>query len=178
MPFAVVVYFDRRTEGIIRNVWKTYADRRIDPYLYQSDNRPHVKLSMYESFDVEKGRERLRLFAGGNRKFEIQFKLIGIFPLEKPVIFLGAATGREWIDIKLALNDLLGDISTGMSPQYFRLGSWTPDCQLTVGVEKDKLNDALGIAMEIPIPLAGTVTKIGVIEFHPAIRLFSFPFEE
>jgi hypothetical protein len=65
-----------------------------------------------------------------------------------------------------------------MNPQYFQLGSWTPDCQLTVGVEKSKLDDALRIAMEIPIPLAGTVTEIGVIEFHPAKRLFSFPFEE
>ncbi len=178
MPFAVVVYFDPRTEGIIHDAWKTLADQNIDPYLFRSDNRPHVKLEMYESFDAEKSRERLRQYAGSNRKTEIQFKLIGIFPLEKPVVFLGAATGREWIDMKMALNDLVGDISTGMSPQYFQLGSWTPDCQLTVGVEKGKLNDALRIAMEIPIPLAGTVTEIGVIEFHPAKRLFSFPFEE
>ncbi len=177
MPFAVVVYFDLKTEGIIRDAWKTLADRNIDPYLSRSDNRPHVKLWMYESFDVEKGRERIRKFAGSNRKTEIQFKLIGIYPLEKPVVFLGAATGREWIDLKMGLGDLLEDISTGMSPQYFQLGSWSPDCQLTVGVQKDKLIDAIRIAMGIPIPLAGTATEIGVIEFHPAKRLFSFLFE-
>ena len=37
MTFAIVIYFDWKTEEPIHNNWKVFADKNIDPYLYKSE---------------------------------------------------------------------------------------------------------------------------------------------
>jgi len=176
MPFAAVIYFDSQTEEIIRHIWKVLADKQIDLYLYRSENRPHIKLGMYETVNLEECRKRIKTIADGNRKMEIFFQNIGIFPLDEPIVYLGSAATKQLLDMQIELANRTSDVSIGMNSQYFAPGLWTPDCQLTVGIKKGKLFEAIKIAMEIPIPLKGIISEIGVIEFHPVKKLFAFPF--
>ena len=174
MPFAIVIYFDRKTEETIHNNWKAFADKNIDPYLYKSENRPHIKLGMYERVHIDKCRDRLKEFSQNNRVMNILFKNIGIFPLEKPIVYLGAASSKQILETQIEINNGMKDIAREKNGEYFIPGGWTPDCQLTVGVEKRVLAEAINIASEIPIPMRGKITEIGLIEFFPAKKLFEY----
>ncbi|HUH97768.1 MAG TPA: hypothetical protein VLZ89_10445 [Anaerolineales bacterium] len=133
---------------------------------------------MYESLDLERGGSRIKAAANGNRKMEILFKNIGIFPLAEPVVFSGAAPTRQLLDLQIEVNQRLADGPPGMNGPYFTPRSWTADCQLTAGITRERLFEAVSTAMEMPLPLTGTLDEIGLAEFHSAKRLFAFPFAQ
>jgi hypothetical protein len=177
MPFAIVVYFDPATEEIIHENWRKLAEREIDTYLYQSENRPHIKLEMFENIDLGKCKERIKEISKRTKKIDIIFKNIGILPLENPVIFLGPTTTKELLSLQYDVINATSDISQALNPEFFLPGLWTPDCQLTVRISKGKLLNAIYTAIEIPIPMNSIISEIGVLEYHPAKKLFAYSLE-
>lgn len=80
MPHAILLYFDPATQAAIRAVWKELADTQIAPYLYESPNRPHIKLAIFEGLNLPEAETRLKTLAAETPALPLDFKQVGIFP--------------------------------------------------------------------------------------------------
>jgi hypothetical protein len=175
MPHAIVVYFDTTSNTAIRNVWKELAEADVCDYLYRSENDPHIKLGMYDGLDVEKAKQRLSYLASNSEMQKIHFKNIGVYPGEKRIVFLDISATMAILELKQKVQSLFDDESQEIGANYFLAGIWKPDCFLTMSIEREKLPRAIDVTMNLPLPFDGFIEQIGVIEFHPARKLFSFP---
>jgi hypothetical protein len=173
MPYAVVAYFDTNSDQLIRDTWKALADAGVCDYLYKSENNPHIKLGIYDSLDVDIAREKLNSMAKKMKKQKIHFKNIGIYPAEKPIVFLDISATTSLLMMQQQVQSIFGSVPHDIAANYFDPGIWKPDCFLTMSIMREKLPGAISVAMELPLPFDGAIERIGLIEFHPARKLFS-----
>ena len=57
---------------------------------------------------------------------------------------------------------------------YYLPGKWMPHCTLALELEPRLISQAVDIGLQLPLPLHGEITEIGVIEFRPVKHLFAF----
>jgi len=63
MGYAIVGYFDKETDEVIRELWKILMINGIGDYLYNSENNPHIKFIMYENLDETQGIDTIKNIA-------------------------------------------------------------------------------------------------------------------
>jgi len=175
MPHAIVAYFDNTSDQVIRDTWKAMADAGVCDYLHNSENNPHIKLGMYESLDAEIASEKLIRLANETERLQIHFKNIGVYPGDKPIVFLDISATMEVLNLQQQIQSVFSSESREIGATYFDPGIWKPDCFLTMSIERKKLHQAVDVALDISLPFDGFIDQIGVIEFHPARKLFAYP---
>lgn len=175
MPHAVVAYFDSNSDRVIRDTWKALADAGVCDYLYRSENNPHIKLGMYDGLDVDTTREKLKSLAQATEKLKIHFKNIGVYPGEKPIVFLDVSATSELLDLQKNIQSIFSHEPSEIGATYFDPGIWKPDCFLTMSIERNKLHQAIDVVMDLPLPFDGYIEQLGIIEFHPARKIISYP---
>jgi 2'-5' RNA ligase len=174
MPYAVMLFFDDDLQNRIQATWKALQDTDVDRYLYQSGNRPHIKLTIFEELNLAECQARLQALAAASAPFPIHFKHFGIFPNPKATIFLGPAVTQALRAIKLETDAALVDLGKQPDYDFFQPEHWIPHCLLALELEPEQLGKGLEAAMQLPIPLQGRVTEIGVIEFFPVKHLCAY----
>lgn len=175
MGYAIVGYFDSITDKKIKTLWKGLADISVDDYLINSDNDPHIKFAMVDSIDLEIIQSKLYILSEKIKKINIHFKKYGFYPNEKPFITIDIADNIEIIQLHSEIQMILKEFGLKDTQGYFTSGIWKPDCQLTISFDKTKLAIAVNYLVETTLPFNGQLEKIGVIKYHPAEQLFSFP---
>jgi hypothetical protein len=173
MPHSIVAYFDNTSDQVIRDTWKALAEAGVCDYLYKSENNPHIKLGMYDNLDVDIAGKRLKLLAQSTEKQKIHFKNIGVYPGDKPIVFLDISATTGVLNLQQQIQSLFSGESHEIGATYFDPGIWKPDCFLTMSIEREKLHQAIDVAMGLPLPFDGFIERIGLIEFHPARQLIS-----
>ncbi len=176
MPYALVVYFDKNSDKIIKNIWKDLAEADVDDYLYKSENNPHIKLGMYDELMVGKAEEILEGLSKTTKRQKVQFKNIGIYPNEKPIVFLDISATSSVLDLQKQVQSLFRHNPHEIGSDYFDEGIWKPDCFLTMSIEPEKLQRAIDIVIRVKLPFEAFIERIGLIEFHPAQQIFSYAF--
>lgn len=173
MPFAVHLFFDTNTETIIKSAWRKLADTAIAPYMHQSANRPHFSLAIYQHLDLRECEQLLKSFAATKNRLPVSFQYFGVFPTTPAAMFLGSTVTVSLLDLHAQVHEALRSISTDPLP-YYLPGQWVPHCTLALELEPSLVTKALGIGLQMPLPLSGEITEIGVIEFRPVKHLFGF----
>ncbi len=173
MPFAVLLFFDTSTEAVIKSAWKELADTGIAPYMYQSANRPHLTLAIYQYLDLATCEQQLKSFAPKTDPLPVGFQHLGIFPTIPATVFLGATVTVSLLELHAQIHESLHPISTDSNP-YYLPGKWIPHCTVALELEPRLIAQALEIGLQISLPLHGEITEIGVIEFRPVRHLFGF----
>jgi len=174
MPFAIVGYYDKYTDEKIKLLWASMADIGVDDYLINSENNPHFKFAMYEDLNVNKAEEALSSIAKTIEKIPIQFKTYSFYPNEKPFICIDMAVTHSILDLQADIRSRCDQFGKLYDINYFDQGIWKPDCQLTIGFEKDKLKKSVEFLSNTELPIDGIIERIGVIEFHPVKQLISY----
>lgn len=175
MPHAILLYFDPATQTAIRAVWKELTDTQIAPYLYESPNRPHIKLAIFEGLELPEAETRLKALAAETPTIPLNFKQVGIFPNERPTVFLAPAPTSALLDLQTRVDGALRDIGAYPPYDFFRAGHWLPHCLLAMDLPPERLNDAVAVAARLALPMPGEAVAIGVIEFHPVKHLLTLP---
>lgn len=177
MPYAVHLFFDPYTEKIIRSAWKKLADSNISPYMSQSDNRPHFSLAIYQTIDLKACEQKLQSFASTCYQMSVSLEYLGIFPTDPAVVFLSAPISSSLIDLHAKVHELLQPISSDAA-SYYLPGNWVPHCTLAFELETKLISQALNIGLQIPLPISGIITEIGLIEFRPVKHLLNYQLKE
>lgn len=174
MPYAVVVYFDKNSDQIIRSIWKELADAELCSYLHESENNPHIKLGMYDQLNLELAEKILRKVSKTTKRQRVRFKNIGIYPNEKPIVFLDISATSSILELQKQVYSLFKSNPHKIRSNYFEEGIWKPDCFLTISIEQERLQKAMDVVMRLKLPFDGCIERIGIIEFHPARQLYSY----
>ncbi len=174
MPFAVHLFFDAKTEAIIKSAWRKLADTGIASYMYQSANRPHLSLAIYQQVNLKGCEHLLKSFAAARNPLPVDFQHFGIFSTTPAAVFLASTVTSSLLELHLQIHEILHSICTDSNP-YYLPGKWVPHCTLALDLEPRWITQALDIGLQLSLPLSGEITEIGVIEFRPVRHLFGFP---
>ena len=178
MPYAIQIFFDNRIEQVIQTIWQEQAESSIAPYLGTSGNRPHISLSLCEELDRVSCQVKLEAWAAGVKSLPVSFQQLGIFPAPGAVVFTGPVVTPELLALQREVDGLLDGCCVWPEFDYYRPGHWIPHCTLAMEFDDSQLPRALEIAGHLKLPLNGSLSGVGVIEFRPVNHLFGVPFRE
>ena len=172
--FAVVGYFDKDSDKIIKSLWQGMADIEVCDYLINSANDPHIKFAIFNELDVKSVEKSLRLLCEKTEKIKIHFKTYSFYPNDQPFLCIDIAVSFPILELHREIHNIFNENDTKDTRNFFEQGIWKPDCQLTRAFEKIKLINAIKYLAETKLPFDGFLERIGLIEFHPAKQLFAY----
>lgn len=172
MPYAIVGYFDQQSSRLIRDYWKKLAEANVCDYLHRSANSPHIKLGMFDELDVDACRLSLQALSERTPAQKIHFKNIGLYPNEQPIVFLDIAVSTALLALQREIAEVFTGVPKKVASVYFDPGIWKPDCFLTMAIDRSKVSSALDVLLGLPLPFDGRLEAIGLLEFHPAKKIF------
>jgi len=174
MGYAIVGYFDKETDENIRGLWKDLMIKDVDDYLYNSKNNPHIKFVMYENLEETQVIDIIRDIAQRTKSIDIVFKSYSFYPNEQPFLNIDMAVGMELLRLQSEIREKCDTFSKLLPVDFFDMGIWKPDCQLTREIDESKLIEAVNCLYESKLPIKGKLEKIGLIKFHPAEQIVNF----
>ena len=174
MGYAIVGYFDKETDEVIRELWKFLMMNGIDDYLYNSKNNPHIKFIMYENFDEAQGIDAIKSIANQTNQIDVMFKSYSFYPNEQPFFNIDMAVSMELLRLQAEIREKCDKFSELLPIDFFDMGIWKPDCQLTREIDKTQLLNAVNYLYKRKLPIKGKLERIGLIKFHPAKQIVHF----
>ena len=173
MSFALVMYFDQRSEVPIREIWQQIADANLTSTLPDSGVRPHMTLSVFDEIQCLSCEEELKTFANETKLLSLEASHIGIFTYPQPVVFLAPTPTLELIAFhRRIIHSIILDVASTRA--MYHPGSWVPHCTLALDFEIELLSDIAKISTDLPLPFKLRATQVGVVEFQPIKPLFDF----
>jgi len=174
--YAVVGYFDEKSDKIIKSLWQGMADANVCDYLINSANNPHIKFAMFDEIDQTFTEKNLNTLAKRTRKQYVHFKTYSFYPNNEPFICIDIAVSMPILQLQKEIQTEFNINATKGKRGFFEQGIWKPDCQLTLAFDRSKLYDAVDYLSKTQLPFDGMIERIGLIEFHPAKQLYSYEF--
>ena len=174
MPYAIQLFFDNRIEQAIQSIWHEQAESNIAPYLGTSGNRPHISLALCEELDRVACQARLENWATGVKPLPVSFQALGFFPAPGVTVFAAPVVTAELLALQRKVDGLLDGCCVWPEFDYYRPGYWIPHCTLAMEFDDSQLPRALEITSHLKLPLNGSISGVGVIEFRPVKHLFGF----
>lgn len=174
MGYAVVGYFDKETDEKIRGLWQDLMIKSVDDYLYHSENNPHIKFAMYENLAEINIVDEIRNIAKQTKSIDVVFKSYSFYPNEQPFFNIDMAVSMELLRLQAEIREKCDKFSELLPIDFFDMGIWKPDCQLTREIDKTKLLSAVNCLYERKLPIKGKLERIGLIKFHPAKQIVHF----
>ncbi|MDE7431365.1 MAG: hypothetical protein K2N34_05575 [Lachnospiraceae bacterium] len=174
MGYAIVGYFDKETDEKIRGLWQDLMINGVDDYLYNSENNPHIKFAMYEDFEEINIADEIRNIAKQTKSIDVVFKSYSFYPNEQPFLNIDMAVSMELLRLQAEIREKCDKFSKLLPIDFFDIGIWKPDCQLTREIDQTKLMNAVNCLYERKLPIKGKLERIGLIKFHPAKQIVNF----
>lgn len=174
MGYAIVGYFDKKSDERIKNLWGGMAKIGVDNYLINSNNNPHFKFMMYEDLDLINAENSLEQIAEKQIELPIQFKSYSFYPNNKPFINIDIAVTEEILELQKTIRNQCDRYAKPFDVDFFDSGIWKPDCQLTIEFEKQKLSKGIEYLANTQLPFKGNICRLGIIEFHPAKQIVAY----
>jgi len=167
MPdYAVIVYFDHKSEVTIHKIQSEVS--RVTGNTYLSDNRilPHITLSLFSNESYQVILEDLASFAPELRDISISLSSIGIFNSSPAVVNLLPVVSDEIIRIHESLMQKLSRHISDFNPLYER-ASWVPHCAVAVNIAPDELTGAIETTCRLFTPITCTLSTLSLVECNP-----------
>lgn len=173
MPYAVELFFDQATDTAIRRIWRILAQREIALYLYQSANRPHLTVALYDDLALTQTDATLAQFAAETPRLPLTLALLGVFPLAREaVVFTAPIVTSRLLALHARLHALLTPMAVRPDEQYIP-ERWVAHCSLATHCPPERVLDALTVSLGLPLPLDAWVEEVGVVQTSPARPQFS-----
>jgi len=177
MPYAVEMFFDKESDGYIRGLWRTLKESGISSYMHDSDNVPHITLSVFKELDTTDADKRLVAFTEKVSKFKLVFLNLGAFPTDEGVLLLAPIVTEELLRVHKTFHDLFDDLKQNQMP-YYLPGSWIPHCTLSLNIPREKVHEALDAVIRTCKPIIAEVDRVGLVEYHPVKVLKEYKFKD
>jgi 2'-5' RNA ligase len=170
MPYAIELFLDGTTDGLVREVWKKYAEAGISDYLSRSDSRPHITLAVFERLTLEQCQDPLNRFVAEHHFPELEFSHLGVFYSEKNVVFVAPTVTPELLELHRKFHRQFEPLMEQEWESY-REGRWVPHCTLGVDLPKDKIAQAVQCSLTLSLPFRCRVVEVALIEFRPVRQI-------
>jgi len=171
MPdYAVIVYFDHKSEGKIRRIQNEVS--RVTGNTYLSDNKilPHITLSLFSKESYQEILEDLAAFASELRDVSVSLSSIGIFNSSPAVVNLLPVVSDELIRIHTSLTGILSQHISDFDPYYER-ADWVPHCAVAVNINPNELTGAIETTCSLFTPMTCTFSTLSLVECNPYSKI-------
>ncbi|MFE6924271.1 2'-5' RNA ligase family protein [Nocardia sp. NPDC057663] len=141
VTYALELFFDSAGDAAVRELWSRLEDAGLSSLATRSHQRhhPHVTLAVAEQFEVD---DRARQLLGEIPGSELTMPVLGTFPGELAVLFLGVTANTALLDTHSAVHAAITTGSTGLWDHY-RPGNWVPHCTLAMDLNAPALMRAI-----------------------------------
>lgn len=173
MGLAVELFFDDKSERIVREMWQALAERDIAPFLWESGSRPHVTLTVFDDADVAELEARVASFARTTPAFRMSFSSIGTFSTDEGVVFLAPKPSEILLRRHRDFQQTLGAFRPQQWP-YYAPELWVPHCTMVLEAGRAKAIEAIAALQDLFRPFEATVESVGVVEFRPIRHLRTY----
>jgi 2'-5' RNA ligase len=163
VPFAVELYFDERTEALIKAVWEKLAEKGVSDRLLKRGSRPHVALAVFEDGDVGELVYLLRQLAKEQSPVEARFESLGTYCSADGVLFLAAVLSPRLFLLHSTLIRQLAPLVQGLK-ETCRPQRFVPHCTIAYGLDKESLGRAVALFSNKALPIVGQFTRIGLFD--------------
>jgi len=173
MPYAIVLYFDERSEYSIQEIWKKISDNGIPNEIHGAGIRPHITLAIYDELLCQPCDNELARFASKTTHLNISFSHLGIFTNPETVLFLAPTPTRELVNFHSKVHECLS--TEARQPwEFYQPGKWVPHCTVALDLDQEQLHEAISLCADLHFPMNLHATQVGAVEFLPMKDLFRF----
>lgn len=176
MTYAINLYFDQGAENYIKNIWSRLERLEKGKCLTCVNGRPHITLAIYEDFDLELAKGRLKSLKDFPA-FSLKFHQIGIFPHHKGAIFLTPNLTDNLFQIHRQVHEFFQDFA-GQGWEYYKPQAWYPHCTLAMETPREHIPSVLEQILQGFQPLEVLVKSIGIVSLEPINYLFEMDFHQ
>ncbi len=163
MAIAVYAWFNLECEKTVRSIWKDLDAEKINSTLHQGNYRPHLTLSVTENLQIDSFSEALQSKLSEISPLTFSFSNCGIFQNTPPVAFLEVKPSTELKALQTLVHSLI--LKFGSPAQtYYLPEQWRPHCTIAQTVFHSKFPLLYDFMRKIPLPIKGTIERIGIIE--------------
>ncbi len=175
MPYAVELYFDDRTEALIRAIWEKMAEKGVSDRQAKRKARPHVALAVFEDCDTGELTYLLRTLAKEQSPVEARFEALGTYCSADGVLFLIPVVSPRFFLLHSNTIRLISPIVQGLKdscrPQRF-----VPHCTVAHGLDKETLGRAVALFSNKALPIVGAFNRIGLFDLASQEDRCIYPF--
>lgn len=173
MPYAIEMFCDSGTDAEIRRVWDDLA-MIGSSFMRDSGARPHVSLAVYDSLDVSSAQTLLDRFASMTAPLSFTLDSLGAFVSSSLVAFLSPKVTRDLLHLHSQFFSAFSGAGFDCWHHYTPT-HWVPHCTIAMDLEPSQLPGLYKICQTASLPISGTFTEIGIVEFRPVRHLHAAP---
>ncbi len=176
MAYALELTFDSATDTAIRAIWQALTAQQIATPDQRGPAKPHITLAVYDQIVAARSDALLAAFARVTPPLPVTFASLGLFPpsASEAVVFAAPTVTTTLLAVHERACQTLATAASQPWP-YYVSGGWVPHCTLTQSCPADRLAAVIAICQTLPLPLAGQLTGIGIVETSTAEPLGHFP---
>lgn len=163
MPYAIELYFDERTESLIKAIWEKMAEKGVSQRMAQRAVRPHVALAVFEDADPGELAYLLRGLAKEQALVEARFEVLGTYCSADGVLFLSPVVSPRFFLLHSNVLKTINPLVAGMK-ESFRPNRFVPHCTIAYGLEKENLIKAVALFSNKALPVVGQYNRIGLFD--------------
>lgn len=163
MPYAVELYFDERTEALIKAIWEKLAQKGVSDRQIKRGARPHVALAVFEDCDPGEITYLIRQLAQEQTQVEARFEALGTYCSADGVLFLIPVLSPRFFLLHSNCIRLLSPLVQGLK-ETCRPQRFVPHCTIAHGLEKEILGKAVALFSNKALPIVGTFNRIGLFD--------------
>lgn len=175
MSYAVMLYFNPKTETIINELMVKLSNQMGVSELLPAGFRPHLTLTGFEDPPPEGFTDGLRLFASKNKRIPIRLSAVGAFQTDQGVVYLAPVVTSDLLVLHQRFYQMMNTFSIESNP-YFAPGHWIPHCSVAYGLNSEKAGQAIAKILAMELSIQGDLVSIGLTEFVPIKELCIYPF--
>lgn len=163
MPFAIELYFDERTESLIKAIWEKLAEKGVSDRLAKKGTRPHVALAVFEDADAGDLAFILRQMSRDQAPVEARFEALGTYCSADGVLFLAPVVSPRFFLLHSTVIKSLGPMAIGLK-ETCRPNRFVPHCTIAYGLDKESLSRAVALFSNRALPIVGQFNRIGLFD--------------
>jgi len=176
MAFAIIIYFDPKTEKQIKDIWRSFDAVNL-PNRFERTFRPHITLCIYEQINCADCESKINEISSQFSLPFINFDHLGVFNGKEKVLFLAPTPNEHLLAMqRKVFNTLSAYVSNPW--KMYEPDTWVPHCTLANDLNEEELFKALALSLKINLPIQTRISQIGIVEFDPIQSVFEVDLKE
>jgi len=173
MPFALEIALDAEAAAIVRTAWGALAAAGFS-FMAESGAHPHVSLAIWDEIDVAAMSAAVTTFGRETHELAIVFDRIHVFATTG-VVFLAPVPDAALREMQVRCHRHLD--AHGRQPwPHYAVDAWVPHCTLAQDIDgAAPLARARTVAMNVPLPVVGRLSRAELVRFRPVHYLAAVP---
>lgn len=174
MQYAIELFFDEKTENILKDMSQKVADSGISTQYLDWKTSPHVALACFNDVDEEKCIKLLDEFASEQASINVALASVGMF-VDTKVVFLSPVMTSKMYDVQRKLHEKMSEFDT-KGFEWYCPDNWVPHCTVAMLSEatNDEFYEACNLILREFTKPYGKFNRIGLVRLtHPVQEIYT-----